>query len=533
MTIVKKYRLTSLLILFSIAVQAQLTNIPMNQSFRDFFAVPLANQSHSAIQPYNPFETRELIDSIQQSFYIDNNFTKTWLGRKLLNENMANVQHEDYQFIFNPVFDLRLGRENDNENLLFRNTRGVQIGARVGEKFLIYTDVFENFHRFPNYIRNQIANNDNIVPGQGESKPFTSPGKDDFAQVNGHFDFQASKFLNFRFGHGKNFIGDGYRSLLLSDNAFNYPFLRMTTSFWKIKYVNLFTQMTDRNIILPDQTFARKYVSSHYLSAKVTKRLTLGLYETVVYQDSTSTRGYDINYLNPFILYRPLEFSIGSRGGNVLIGGLMKYQLTDRLFIYGQGILDELLFSNFFSGEGWWANKYGIQGGFKSYDTFVPGLMIQSEINAVRPYTYTHNTSPQNYGHYNESLAHPLGANFVESATIIRYLKNRYFFESRLIYAIQGKDTEESNWGSDIYLDNITREQKFDNRFFQGNQTSLFFANVTLGYLVNPSNNWRLELSYTYRSITPEIETTTLSNNTTHYFQIGMVTRINNHYYDF
>ncbi|MEM6698874.1 MAG: gliding motility protein RemB, partial [Bacteroidota bacterium] len=243
--------------------------------------------------------------------------------------------------------------------------------------------------------------------------------------------------------------------------------------------------------------------------------------------------GYDINYLNPFILYRPLEFAIGSRGGNVLIGGLMKYQFTDRFFIYGQGILDELLFSNFFSGEGWWANKYGLQGGFKSYDTFIPGLMIQSEMNVVRPYTYTHNTPAQNYGHFNESLAHPLGANFVESATIIRYLKNRYFFEGRLIYAIQGRDTEESNWGSDVYLGNNGREQDFENRFFQGNRTTLFFTNLTVGYLVNPSNNWRLELSYTYRSITPEVETTTLSTNTTHYVQVGIVTRINNHYYDF
>ncbi|MEM8526432.1 MAG: hypothetical protein AAGG68_17455 [Bacteroidota bacterium] len=529
----KKYQLTYLLVLFSLVSQAQLTNIPMNQSFRDFFAVPLANQAHSAIQPYNPFETRELVDSIQRSFDIDNTFTKTWLGRKLFNEHMANVQHEDYQFIFNPVFDLRLGRENDNENLLFRNTRGVQVGARVGQKFLIYTDVNENFHFFPQYIRNHISNNDDVVPGQGESKPFTSAGKDDFAFVNGHFDYQASKFLNFRFGHGKNFIGDGYRSLLLSDNAFNYPFLRMTTSFWKIKYVNLFTQMKDRNIILPDRTFARKYVSSHYLSAQVTKRLTLGLYETVVYQDSTGTRGYDINYLNPFILYRPLEFAIGSGGGNVLIGGLMKYQIADHFFIYGQGILDEFKVDEFFSGQGWWALKYGLQGGFKSYNTFTPGLTLQSEINLVRPYTYSHNTSPQNYGHYNESLAHPLGANFAESVTIIRYLKNRYFFEGRFIYAIQGKDTEGSNWGSNVYLGNSTREQDNDNRFFQGNRTTLFFTNITLGYLVNPSNNWRLELSYTYRSITPEIETTTLSADKTHFFQIGMVTRINNHYYDF
>ncbi|MEM9849754.1 MAG: hypothetical protein AAF847_17825, partial [Bacteroidota bacterium] len=298
--------------------QGQLTNIPLNKSFIDYFAQPLANQPHSAIQSYNPFEARAVVDSVQRSFYIDNNFTQTWLGRKLLNENMAQVKGEDYQFIFNPLFDLRLARENGSDELLFHNMRGLQVGASLGEKFMIYSDFYENLHRFPSYIDQYIENNA-VVPGQGIPKRGTQ--SEDFAYVNGHFDFQASKFLNLRFGYGKNFIGEGYRSLLLSDNSFNYPYLRMITSFWKIKYVNLFAQMTDINILTPNGIYGRKYVTSHYLSAEVLPKLTLSLFESIVYQDSTGTRGYDVNYLNPFILYRPIEFAIGSRGGNALIGG--------------------------------------------------------------------------------------------------------------------------------------------------------------------------------------------------------------------
>ncbi|MEM9885325.1 MAG: gliding motility protein RemB [Bacteroidota bacterium] len=528
--ILVKYVIFTFSLMLTCSGKAQLTSIPLNHAFKDYFAQPLANRSHSAIQPFNPFEARATVDSIQQTYTINNQFTQTWLGRKLLNENMANVKGKDFQFMFNPLFDLSLGREDGSDELLFHNTRGLQVGAVLGEKFMIYSDFYENLHRFPTYI-DQFIENNRVVPGQGIPK--RDKQTEDFAYVNGYFDFQASKFLNLRFGYGKHFFGDGYRSLLLSDNSFNYPYLRMMTSFWKIKYVNLFTQMNDINILTPNNIFGRKYVTSHYLSAEVTPRLNLSLFESIVYQDTSGTRGYDINYLNPFILYRPIEFAVGSRGGNALVGGALKYQATNNMYIYAQGILDELLFENLFGGEGWWANKFGIQLGFKSYNTFIEGLMIQCEFNTTRPYTYTHRTASQNYAHYNEALAHPFGANFVESVNIVRYMKNRYFVEGHFIFSVQGRDFEDSNWGSDLYISSDEREQNFGNEFLQGNRTNLFFSNLKAGYIVNPNTNWRLEFSYTYRSLMPEVETTTLKADKTHYFQFGILTAINNHYYDF
>jgi hypothetical protein len=46
---------------------------------------------------------------------------------------------------------------------------------------------------------------------------------------------------------GVNFIGDGYRSLLLSDNSFNYPYLKIVAKFWHINYMVLYSQMMDIN----------------------------------------------------------------------------------------------------------------------------------------------------------------------------------------------------------------------------------------------------------------------------------------------
>lgn len=528
-----KRNILTLILFFGLQhIHAQLTHIPLSNTFTDHIAPALSFKPHTTIQPYNPFEHRLFIDSMQQNLAIKNNFTTTWLGGKLLNENLANVKHPDYQFIFNPILDLRLGQDNIRAENLFVNTRGLQFGVRLGENFIFYSDFYENQAQFPGYLNRAITET-NVVPGQGIPKTFGKNGGRDYAYVNGYFDFQANKFLNFRLGYGKNFWGDGYRSLLLSDNAFNYPYLRMSTTFWKIKYVNLFTQMLDINDVGADDTYIRKYVTSHILSAEITPKLSVALFESTIYHDSTGTRGYDLNYLNPFILYRPVEFALSSGGGNVILGGNVKYELTNNLYAYGQVLLDEFLLDEFFGGEGWWGNKYSFQIGFKSFNTFVPNLMIQSEFNYVRPYTYTHGVTYQNYGHYNQGLAHPLGANFMESVSLLRYRYKRFFFETQIMYAVQGKDRPNVNLGSDIYLSNDTREQSKGNEILQGIQATTLLADTKLGILINPSSNLRFELGYLYRKFTPDLETASLFNETTHYFHVGLVTRLNNQYYDF
>lgn len=506
------------------------TQIIINHSFKAI--TPALNDQ--SIYPLNPFEAIKVLDSLSMQMYIDKAFTKKWLGRKLFNEHLLDVQKEDYRFIINPLVKLRLGNENNQDRLLWQNTRAIQTFGRLGEKFIFYTDFYENQAQLPLYI-NQYINGTSVFPGAGITKNF---GKDrtakDFAYANGYLSLQANQYINFQFGTGKHFFGHGYRSMFLSDYSFNYPYLRMMTEFWKIKYVNLFTQMTDiRRRIPENSTFAKKYITTHYLSIKPNDKIEFGLFESVVYQDTLGTRGYDIAYLNPFILYRPVEYALGSLGGNVLLGAHMAIFPTKNITLYGQLLLDELKVDEVFNRTGWWANKYSIQAGFKSYNTFIPNLFVQSELNYSRPYTYTHRSDSQNYGHYNEPLAHPLGANFIESVSHVCYRHKRWFAETELMHAIQGRDFEDTNWGSDVFESYNTREQDFDNRPLQGNRTTILFSDTKIGYLVNPVTNLRLELGYIYRRLQPLEETSNLTNNTTHYFHIGLVSRINNQYYGF
>ena len=71
--------------------------------------------------------------------------------------------------------------------------------------------------------------------------------------------------------------------------------------------------------------------------------------------------------------------------------------------------------------------KTGFQLGYKAFDFFyIPRLTMQMEYNFVRPYTYAHHNPQQNYGHYNQPLAHPLGANFSELLLMTNYKWKRF-----------------------------------------------------------------------------------------------------------
>ena len=99
----------------------------------------------------------------------------------------------------------------------------------------------------PDYLEGYVRNNENVVPGQGMAKYnlLYQESIMDFYYATGYINYDVNKFFDVQLGHGKHFIGDGYRSMILSDNSFNYPYLKITTDVWKFKYVNLFSYFQD------------------------------------------------------------------------------------------------------------------------------------------------------------------------------------------------------------------------------------------------------------------------------------------------
>ena len=127
--------------------------------------------------------------------------------------------------------------------------------------------------------------------------------------------------------------------------------------------------------------------------------------------------------------------------------------------IYGQFILDEFLLKEVKAGDGWWGNKFGVQLGLKYADAFeFKNFDMQLEANIVRPFTYSHFDSVANYTHYNQPLAHPLGANFVEMITTATYqFHPKWTAQWKFIFWKQGLDSANSNFGGNIFKLNTTR----------------------------------------------------------------------------
>jgi hypothetical protein len=278
-----------------------------------------------------------------------------------------------------------------------------------------------------------------------------------------------------------------------------------------------------------EKLFKRKYASLHYLDVNIGKRLSLGIMENVIWRnDSSESRAYDINYLNPIIFFRPLEYSLGSPD-NVMLGINAKYKLSNSSSVYGQVIVDEFRIDEFRANNKWWGNKFGYQLGLKTFNVFdINNFHFLTEFNLVRPYTYSHTSSLQNYAHYNQSLAHPLGANFWEWMNIVNYQYHRLSFEGKFMYAKIGYDTAGVNLGQNIFLSYLTRPGEYGVEMLQGNETSILFLGIKTAYIINPKTNMKAELEINSRTSDGE---NTLKEDLI--ISFGFKTNIFNTYHDF
>ncbi|MGQ0827505.1 MAG: hypothetical protein ACT4ON_03815 [Bacteroidota bacterium] len=373
-----------------------------------------------------------------------------------------------------------------------------------------------------------------VVPGIGYAYRVNNDSINSqyaYQYFSGYVSYSPNKIFHFQAGQDKHFWGDGYRSLFLSDVAAPYPFLKITTNIWKITYVNLFTIMKD--VTHPSgfkKDWRNKYATFHYLGWQATKRINIGLFESVVWQgsDSTRHRGYDVNYLNPIMFFRPTEYSLGS-SDNAFIGFCFKIKLFKKQQFYGQLLLDEFLLKEVKAQNGWWANKQAFQLGFKSFDLFkIKKFNFQTEFNYVRPYTYAHGSVQQNYGHFNQPLAHPLGANFMESVTFLNYRYKRLFIEAKGIYALYGADDSFSDLGKNIFVSYTNRPGDYGHYTTQGIQTALITASLRGAYILDTRMNLKIELGAAYRIEQNKYKTTSIP-----FIFVGIRTDLCNLYDDF
>ena len=398
----------------------------------------------------------------------------------------------DFDLHVNPVLYLGVGKDSDSDDLLFVNTRGVELRGMLDKKIGFYMFIAENQVRLPSYVTGTVKNNPSlgyypVIPHEGYWKTFKDNQGYDFFQARGYISFEATRHLNLQFGHDRFFIGNGQRSLILSDNAPPALFLKGNVKVWRLNYMFLINRMFgDVNSVSVGSTkrgrYPDKFVALHHLSVNIGKKLNVGVFESVVF-NSTDSSTFELSYLNPVIFYRAIEHQAGSLD-NVILGADFKWNAFKGVSVYGQFVLDEFLLDNFKEGNGWWANKWALQTGVKYYDAFgVSNLDLQGEVNVVRPYTYSHNTQYGSYSNYLQPIAHPLGANFKEVIGIMRYQPLPRLNVTGKIYMIQmGRDTTDVSWGSDIIKNYNLREQDFGNTISQGVRNNIIFATLSASW---------------------------------------------------
>ena len=467
------------------------------------------SEMHTAIRPYRLADVhqQDLNDSLRPLALLPT--LDRWAGA-----------HNGRRFRWGPLVDASGVYDVDQSDAVkYRAGAGFWTDLDVRDKWNFHFDAQGWNERFAGYL-DTLVRATQVTPGEGYAYG-DAPSYTHF-DWNGHVSWDPGKYFNFTLGKGRNFFGEGHRSLMLSDEAYSYPYLRITTSIWKIKYVNLFTMMNDiRGADGDPGAFTRKYTSMHYLSWNVSKRLNVALFESIVWSqgDSAYPRGFDFNYVNPIIFYRPVEYTIGSPD-NALLGAAFNVKVGRRSLIYSQVVLDEFLLFQVREGNGWYANKQALQLGVVSHDAFkVPGLTVRGEWNFVRPFMYTHSDTRQNYSHMGQPLAHPFGSGFQEVLLHVERSHDRLFYGLRASMAWMGNDTTWSH-GNNIfrpesdrqYFTSTGQNENYGYRVGITQQSTTLHVELRAGYLVDPSSSTRLELSWLFRERTPESGDPTISN---------------------
>lgn len=317
--------------------------------------------------------------------------------------------------------------------------------------------------------------------------------------------FTPQDYIRFETGKSRHFFGQGKYSLFMADNAASMPFVSVVADVWRLQYRWAVMRGGDYNLDFAESErgLYAKYFAVHYLTVNLTKRIKLSFFEGVITNayDQNGKKGLDINYLNPIIFYRPVEFGAGTFD-NAILGLGLDIRLFNKFFLYSQLVIDDLIVSEFKARSGWWGNKYGLQAGFKSYDFLgTENVFVRAEFNALRPYTYSHARDNIHYGSYGIPMAHPAGANFADLNLEIKYARKRMLYGLEAQALITGQDTGSVSFGADVYRSYDARYDNYGIEFLQGKEYRQMALHAYGSFLINPKVNISVQagLRWLYR----------------------------------
>lgn len=406
----------------------------------------------------------------------------------------------NFHFVLQPVAQ-SYAYFSDKKEFFYTAAAGLSTRMTIGKRIGIHARATYHRDYLPGFYENFLSQYD-AVPGVGAFNRISTGGKYingsvEYINVDAHLSYDIFKDkLTATAGYGRMFIGDGIRSLILSDQTAPMPYLSFRTNIWKLQYSNLFFKAQSQSIDygLPGAG-ENKYVSMHLLSANLFPWLNVGLFETTI---SSRTAGPDIGYFNPVIFYRSMERAYGSPD-KMALGITGKIIIKKTAQLYGQFFLNEFASKEFFAGKGFIHNKWGAQGGLKYFNMFrVANLDLQLETNWIRPFAYQHRSNA-NFSTSNLPMAHPLGAGFREVIGQLSYRPTtRLSVVGKLMYVEQGLDSSNAvNNGSNILKDIRTHTNKYGVDMIHGIPSKTLVGQLTGS--MELGRNFYLEAGVAYR----------------------------------
>ncbi len=324
----------------------------------------------------------------------------------------ALLQLEYYKDQYNPKY-------NQSHARLYQNSRGALLQGKLGHAFEFQSLFLETQNVLP-YYQDTIAQILGVIPGMGRHKPFNKVGYD-YGISQSWLSYSPQSWWSVEIGYGKQMIGHGYRSLLLSDAAMNYPLIRLNILRPRWQYHSS-AAILQEQIRLPlgdtgESLFRRKNGLWNYFSWMPTSQLEFGILEACI-----DTRWTPQGNVAPAVhSYVPL---IGLRGwmaskdsNNFTLYGLnLKWNLNKKATFYAQYVQTT-------HGQ----ESKGYQFGALFTDIGIKNFDVRLEYNKTDSRLYQNSRqSWMGYTQQNQSLGYIQNGNTEEWVARVHYHYNRW-----------------------------------------------------------------------------------------------------------
>lgn len=369
-------------------------------------------------------------DSISVIAFCSRNTKKTFSSRiknKLFSDDLLYVDSADYFLSVNPLFNFSAGKESGYKNQsLYNNSRGILLRGEVSGKIFFYSLYTENQSILPAYQQEyvnssaiQILIDDStvlpqkgygVVQGMGRSKPFKTSGYD-YGYAQAKLVYIPFRSLSFSMAYDKLFIGEGYRSVFISDFSSPFPYASLTYENKRIQHVFLCGQLYDLVrykplFATPETFFFRKMLNLHYTTFALHRHLHFSLFEATVFPTFyLQPASFNHHAFMPLPFYNYFTYKDLPAKGIAKTGiGAKWYWQKAHTTLYAQYDMEDM------KGKAW-----AYQVGIKKY--FLKNRLV-TWVERNQAY-HAH----QGFYHTNENLVHPFGTSYEEwvGGTLLNY----------------------------------------------------------------------------------------------------------------